>query len=519
MDFEYGCSTTNKFCFLDENEVEDPSELLAQATKETATSKDAKTGKDAKAKPKSADAKGKPVAGGKDAKKQPLQQQTDNSVKKSDLPKDAKKPGQAKQTVQTPREDKENTSNRQSSGQGQRTGEQQQRRPRPEGQPGDAPRRDNQDRPPRRTGPRPERPPRRPRPEEGTEGAMVTDDNVANLEGGETGFRRQGNSAGGFRGPRTGGGERRPGPGGFRNGPGGFRQRRSNDPDHPREFDRHSGSEKTGVKAVDKKDGAGKGNWGTATDELAVEGEVLNETQEQPTENQNWAERVDESEEKGGEDAEDKEQHPNFMTLDEYKALKNQVNKKNDFNIRKPGEGEDMSKWGKTYVLPKKPVDEEDEEEVEEENEEDVEEENEEDEKKKNLLSQIQIKFYDSGSDRRGDRRGERQGGDRRGGAPRPRPPRPQGETTAAPTTTTTTTTTATTSTGETSLPPQETTVNPTNDNETSSPQGKPRFNRPGGQQRGNTNQRRGPREGGPRMGNQKAPKFDDEKDFPSLGK
>ena len=25
MDFEYGCSTTNKFCFLDENEVEDPS--------------------------------------------------------------------------------------------------------------------------------------------------------------------------------------------------------------------------------------------------------------------------------------------------------------------------------------------------------------------------------------------------------------------------------------------------------------------------------------------------------------
>ena len=30
-----------------------------------------------------------------------------------------------------------------------------------------------------------------------------------------------------------------------------------------------------GVKAVDKKDGAGKGNWGTATDELAVELELF----------------------------------------------------------------------------------------------------------------------------------------------------------------------------------------------------------------------------------------------------
>ncbi len=55
------------------------------------------------------------------------------------------------------------------------------------------------------------------------------------------------------------------------------------------------------------------------------------------------------------------------MTLDEYKALKNQVNKKNDFNIRKPGEGEDLSKWGKTYLLPKKPAEEEEEEEEEEE--------------------------------------------------------------------------------------------------------------------------------------------------------
>ena len=36
------------------------------------------------------------------------------------------------------------------------------------------------------------------------------------------------------------------------------------------------------------------------------------------------------------------------MTLDEYKALQQKINNKNEFNIRKPGEGEDLSKWGKT---------------------------------------------------------------------------------------------------------------------------------------------------------------------------
>jgi hypothetical protein len=86
---------------------------------------------------------------------------------------------------------------------------------------------------------------------------MVTDDgnNVGGGgEGGEGRLRQTGGGqGGGYRGPRTGGnqgsgtGERR---GGYRGtggqgGQGGFRQRRTNDPDHPREFDRHSGSEKT----------------------------------------------------------------------------------------------------------------------------------------------------------------------------------------------------------------------------------------------------------------------------------
>jgi hypothetical protein len=148
MDFEYGCSTTNKFCFLDENEVEDPSDLLAQVNNKDATAAaNSKTtvGKDGKAKPKSAaDSKTAKTGTGKDAKKQPLQQQTENSVKKTaggdDLRKDAKKQqtGQPKSAPaggnnQAPKEDKENTS-RQGQRQGGPGGNQDQpRRPRQEG--------------------------------------------------------------------------------------------------------------------------------------------------------------------------------------------------------------------------------------------------------------------------------------------------------------------------------------------------------------------------------------------------
>ena len=80
MDFEYGCAITNKYGFLNENdEVEDPSELLAQVSvgKEVpAAGKKAAPGAKTAAKPGDAKKTGKPVG---DSKK-PLQQ-TDNSVK------------------------------------------------------------------------------------------------------------------------------------------------------------------------------------------------------------------------------------------------------------------------------------------------------------------------------------------------------------------------------------------------------------------------------------------------------
>lgn len=421
MDFEYGCVITNKYSFLNENEDQDPSELLAQVSQgkekdaKQTTGKDAKTGKTAKA----TDAKtGKTAIAAKD-KKQPLQQKTDNSVKATGGQQGRQGSANQKQAgpkpvgqSQQPREDKENTSNRVGSGNDQqnnrRSGDNQNRPrpPRPEGEGGY---RGNNDgtRPPRRQGPRPEgagqdrpdrpdRPPRRPRPQYNQEGGVVEGGEGGNVEGGEGGFRR-GGSGGNYRG--RGGNYR-----------GGFRPRREGE----REFDRHSGSEKTGVKAVDKKDGAGKANWGEPVDELVIE-DAQTETAE-PTENPNWAETVNESEEVKNEEDDEKNQ-PGFMTLDEYKALKNEIAKKNEFNIRKPGEGEDTSKWGKTYELKKKKKEEEDEDEEEEEEEEEQEEEEDPEEvKKRLLLNQIKIKFNEPASSGRGGRgrgRGEGRGGSR----------------------------------------------------------------------------------------------------------
>ena len=90
------------------------------------------------------------------------------------------------------------------------------------------------------------------------------------------------------------------------------------------------------------------------------------------------------------------------MTLAEYKALKQEVSKRNEFNIRKPGEGEDQAKWGKSFVLKKK-VEDEEEADEEEEEEEEV---DEDEEKKRQLLNSIQIKFNEPPSTRGGQRGG-----------------------------------------------------------------------------------------------------------------
>uniref|UniRef100_A0A1I8A6V4 HABP4_PAI-RBP1 domain-containing protein n=1 Tax=Steinernema glaseri TaxID=37863 RepID=A0A1I8A6V4_9BILA len=93
-------------------------------------------------------------------------------------------------------------------------------------------------------------------------------------------------------------------------------------------LDRHSGSEQTGVKSVDKKDGHGKGNWGTEQDELAAEDEVnvSSEVEREKTEEELKREA-------------ELERAARELTLSEFKAA--QKVDRPEFNIRKAGEGVD----------------------------------------------------------------------------------------------------------------------------------------------------------------------------------
>jgi len=152
-----------------------------------------------------------------------------------------------------------------------------------------------------------------------------------NFDGGR-GMRR-GGSGGGFRGGRGRGGGRGGG----------------------RSFDRHSGSDRTGVKPFEKKDGSGGHNWGDeigsqldnsttqAGDESVVrkdEGETHNET---INEDENTAE---------GESAEPAEPEVQEMTLDEWKAAQRGAKAKPvQFKLRRAGEGEDQTQWKKTVAL------------------------------------------------------------------------------------------------------------------------------------------------------------------------
>lgn len=111
-----------------------------------------------------------------------------------------------------------------------------------------------------------------------------------------------------------------------------------------REFDRQSGSDKTGVKAVDKRDGAGAHNWGSIKEAIDD-----NKTNDSTTEGANYIEKT---EEPGNDQAEQTviEEEAKELTLDEWKAQKQQ-RAKPQFNIRKAGEGEDTSQWKKMIAL------------------------------------------------------------------------------------------------------------------------------------------------------------------------
>ncbi|XP_060731425.1 SERPINE1 mRNA-binding protein 1-like [Tachysurus vachellii] len=116
-----------------------------------------------------------------------------------------------------------------------------------------------------------------------------------------------------------------------------------------RDFDRHSGNDRSSQKADEKRGGAGSHNWGNTKEEAS---ELLQSAApEAPVEGEEPAAPVD-SENKQNEVEEVKDEGPKEMTLDEWKAMQNKERAKVEFNIRKPNEG-DEGQWKKGYVLHK----------------------------------------------------------------------------------------------------------------------------------------------------------------------
>lgn len=188
-----------------------------------------------------------------------------------------------------------------------------------------------------------------------------------------------------------------------------------------RDFDRQSGSDKSGVKFVEKREGAGAHNWGIAKDEMEIQwnppSDENPETGERsgdeslPVENTETKENEPATIE---ENAELIEEGPKEMTLDEWKREQESKRSVPKFNLRKPGEGEDTTQWKKLYVLKKKAKEEDDDDEDEDD---DIEEEEEFGRRgRQRHLVDIQINFSDSRRGRGRGRGGRGSGGRGRGG-------------------------------------------------------------------------------------------------------
>ncbi|XP_062140603.1 intracellular hyaluronan-binding protein 4-like [Drosophila sulfurigaster albostrigata] len=106
-----------------------------------------------------------------------------------------------------------------------------------------------------------------------------------------------------------------------------------------REFDRQSGSNKTGVKAVEKRNGGGAHNWGSVKQGIDDLKHVDMDNEDSGNEAAVAEPLIDDT--------------PKQMGLDEWKALKEQRPKPN-YNLRKAGEGENNPDWRKMIALAKK---------------------------------------------------------------------------------------------------------------------------------------------------------------------
>lgn len=127
-----------------------------------------------------------------------------------------------------------------------------------------------------------------------------------------------------------------------------------------REFDRQSGSNKTGVKSVEKRDGTGSHNWGSAKADAKEYNNFQEDYAPQETEDDKAGHSSDQAKDEvnnANEQSDTKlpiEEEMKEMTLDEWKAQTAANRAKPQYNIRKAGEGEDAKQWDKMVALDKK---------------------------------------------------------------------------------------------------------------------------------------------------------------------
>ncbi|XP_069481792.1 intracellular hyaluronan-binding protein 4 isoform X2 [Ambystoma mexicanum] len=166
-----------------------------------------------------------------------------------------------------------------------------------------------------------------------------------------------------------------------------------------REFERHSGSDRTGIRAEDKKGGSGAHNWGTVKDDLSDMEQTT--PMEETTETDEHHEAIEGEPETRVID-ETVEVAAQEMTLDEWKSLQAQVRPKLEFNIRKP----DSSVPSKAVVIHKSKY-----------KDDDVKEDDDDDEHHyfrkpaNDITSQLDINFGSLSRPGRGNRGGARGGG------------------------------------------------------------------------------------------------------------
>lgn len=247
-----------------------------------------------------------------------------------------------------------------------------------------------------------------------------------------------------------------------------------------REFDRQSGSNKTGVKSVEKRDGTGSHNWGNAK----LDAKEFNNFQEEyPHEaEEEKGQTSDQTKEEQTEqtDAKPVEEELKEMTLDEWKAQIAAARTKPQYNLRKAGEGENSAQWDKMVALDKKKAEAA---EAEEENE------TQKTGKQKQVLD-IEFHFNDG---RRGGLMGRPRGRGGKGGAPR-NPGRERRE-------------------GREVREGREGEKKETNETRENEPEKRDRRTRPPPTNDGNFKAKQSTR-----FNKNTAPKVDDEHDFPSLG-